>query len=154
MFDDLRDLYQELILEHGRKPRNRRELKAHNREALGRNPVCGDALVIYLDVGPDGRVEDAAFRGQGCAISMASASLMTEIVRGKTEDEARRLIAALRALATGEGEAALDGLEEEDVERLQALAGVRRFPVRVKCATLPWHTLEAAIAGAAEATTE
>ncbi len=154
MFDDLRDLYQEIILDHGKNPRNRRHPDDFNREAVGRNPVCGDALVIYLKLDPEGTVRDCAFLGEGCAISMASASMMTEIVRGKTEAGARRLFEAFHAMATGEGEPDLSGLDPDDLDRLQALAGVRQFPVRVKCATLAWHTMTAAIEGESTVSTE
>jgi len=154
MFDDLRDLYQQTIIEHSKRPRNRRTPTAFNREALGRTPTCGDALVVYLQIGPDGTVEDAAFKGEGCAISTASASMMTEIVKGKPEAEAKRLVEAFQALATGRGEPDLSGLDEDDADRLQALAGVRQFPARVKCATLAWHALSAAIDRKPEASTE
>ncbi|MBF0563519.1 MAG: SUF system NifU family Fe-S cluster assembly protein [Alphaproteobacteria bacterium] len=166
MSDDLRDLYQEVILDHGKRPRNLRHPASANREAQGYNPMCGDQLTVYLTVGKDGVVEDAAFQGQGCAISVASASMMTEILKGKTEAQARALFASFHALCTGEEEddsgggvppladaATLEGLEDE-LERLQVLAGVRQFPVRVKCATLAWHTMVAAVDGAAVISTE
>ncbi|MEE8272595.1 MAG: SUF system NifU family Fe-S cluster assembly protein [Alphaproteobacteria bacterium] len=155
MYDDLRELYQEVILEHGKHPRNRRQPAGCNRHALGRNPVCGDAFVIYLTVDDDGVVRDCGFKGEGCAISMASASMMSEIVKGKTLDEARRLFETFHGMATGDGEAVdTDGLDEDDLDRLQALSGVRRFPIRVKCATLAWHTMQAAMDGVNEISTE
>lgn len=149
MFDDLRDLYQEVILDHGRKPRNFRRLESPDREAKGDNPLCGDRVMVGLAMDGD-RIADAAFQGRGCAISMASASLMTETVRGKTAAEAREMGEHFRTLAmTGVcpdcGEA---------LERLQPLAGVHEFPSRVKCATLAWHTLNAALDGAREASSE
>ncbi len=154
MLDDLRELYQDIILEHGRHPRNRRHPEDFNREALGKNPLCGDMLVVYVKVDGAGLVQDCAFMGEGCAISMASASLMTEMVRGKTVKEAEALMSAFHDLATGEDGMAPDGLSEDDLDRLAALSGVRQFPIRVKCATLAWHTLHAAIEGEEIVSTE
>ena len=154
MLDDLRELYQEIIIEHSRTPRNKRHPDDFNREALGRNPMCGDALVVYLRLGDDQRVEDCAFMGDGCAISMASASMMTELVRGKTVAQAERLFEAFKTLATSEEEPAMDGVDEDDLDQLRALSGVRQFPIRVKCATLAWHTLHAAVEGRDVASTE
>ncbi|MCQ4161785.1 SUF system NifU family Fe-S cluster assembly protein [Roseomonas sp. GC11] len=147
MFDDLRDLYQEVILDHGRKPRNFRRLEEADREGRGDNPMCGDRMQLWVKLAPDGRLADIAFQGKGCAISMASASLMTETVRGKTPDEARELAGKFRELAmTGQCPECGASLEEE-MERLQVLGGVAEFPSRVKCATLAWHTLVAALDG-------
>ena len=140
MFDDLRELYQEVILDHSKRPRNFGRLEADNRRAKGHNPLCGDILSLYLTV-EDGVVEDVAFEGNGCAISMASASLMTEIVKGKGEAEARALFERFHRLLTSD-DADLDHL---DLDKLAVFAGVREFPVRVKCATLAWHTLAAAL---------
>ena len=155
MFDDLRDLYQEVILDHGRKPRNFRRLEDADRAARGDNPMCGDRMELWLKLGPAGEIADAAFQGRGCAISMASASLMTETVRGKSAAQAEELGEKFRAMAmTGTcpdcGGAAL----AEEMERLQPLAGVHEFPSRVKCATLAWHTLHAALHGTKEASSE
>jgi nitrogen fixation NifU-like protein len=151
MFDDLRDLYQEVILDHGRKPRNFRRLENAARQARGDNPMCGDRMQLWLDL-DGGRIADVAFQGKGCAISMASASLMTETVKGKTAEEARALGARFRDMAmTG---ACPDCADDEDMDRLQALSGVHEFPSRVKCATLAWHTLNAALDGAEEASSE
>ncbi len=152
MFDDLRDLYQEVILDHGRKPRNFRRLDGAPLNARGDNPMCGDRMEVWIALADDGRIGDAAFQGKGCAISMASASLMTETVRGKTTEDARALGARFRGLAmTG---TCPDCADDEDMERLQALSGVHEFPSRVKCATLAWHTLNAALDGAKEASSE
>ena len=154
--DDLRALYQEVILDHGRNPRNHRHPEHHTCHALGNNPMCGDRLTVYLTVSDNGVIEDAAFEGRGCAISMASASMMTEVVTGKTLAEANRLFDSFRQMCT-EDCPQNGGDDSEDLERLQVLSGVREFPVRVKCATLPWHTLNAAVsgdAGAHEVTTE
>jgi len=145
MFDDLRDLYQEVILDHGRKPRNFRRLEDADREGRGDNPMCGDRMQLWVKFGPDGRLADVAFQGKGCAISMASASLMTETVRGKTPAEARELSEKFRGLAMTGTCPECGGALAEDMERLQVLGGVSEFPSRVKCATLPWHTLNAAL---------
>ena len=154
MFDELRELYQEVILDHGKQPRNFRRPDNPSHEAAGRNPLCGDQLVIYLDVNGDGTIKDAAFVGKGCAISMASASMMTEIVKGKTVDEAKKLFDDFHHMCTDDDATGFAGDEDEDIEKLQVLSGVRQFPVRVKCATLPWHALSAAIDGVDEISTE
>ena len=137
---DLRDLYRDVIVDHNRAPRNFRRLAPADRQADGFNALCGDKLTVYLRM-HDGRIADVAFEGSGCAISIASASLMTERVRGNTSAEARTLHAALHALLTGR-DAVLDA---SALGKLAALAGVREYPARVKCATLAWHTLLAAL---------
>ncbi len=137
---DLRSLYQEVILDHNRSPRNSGKLAEANREANGFNPLCGDKIHLYLKVN-DGKVDEVAFEGSGCAISTASASMMTEAVKGKTLQEAEDLFAGFHQLVTD------DSATENNVDRLGKLAvfgGVREFPTRVKCATLAWHTLKAA----------
>ncbi len=136
--NDLADLYQDVILDHSRHPRNFGHPDDANREARGNNPLCGDRITVYLHV--DGEViEGASFEARGCAISLASASMMTEMVKGKTVAEARDLFTRFHRLVTAEdGDG--DGLNE-----LEALSGVREFPMRIKCATLPWHTMNAAI---------
>lgn len=136
---DLRDLYQEVIIDHGRRPRNFGPLPRANRHADGFNPLCGDRLTVHLEVA-DGVIADARFEGVGCAISTASASLMTEALKGKTAAQADALFAGFHALVTG---VALPAAAQ--LGKLEVLAGVRNFPARVKCATLPWHTLEAAL---------
>ncbi len=137
---DLRDLYQEVILDHNRRPRNFGALAGANRSAVGFNPLCGDQLTLHLKV-VDGVIEDVRFEGTGCAISTASASLMTEALKGKSEQEAQALFDGFHALLTGEAgsDAAVP------LGKLEVLSGVREFPVRVKCATLAWHTLQAAL---------
>lgn len=146
---DLRELYQETILHHHRHPRNRGRLEEADRTAEGHNPLCGDEVRIYLRT-EDGRVQDVAFEGQGCAISTASASLMTEAVKGKTLEEAESIFREFQSMVTETGEAT----PHPDLGDLEALAGVREYPVRIKCATLPWHTLHAALQGGGEVTTE
>ena len=153
MFDDLRDLYQELILDHGRKPRNFRRLEDATNQARGDNPMCGDRMELQLKVN-DGRIADLGFQGRGCAISMASASLMTETVMGKSTAQAHALSDSFRALAMTGNCPACDAALADEMERLQPLAGVHEFPSRVKCATLAWHTLNAALAGKMEASSE
>ena len=152
----LRDLYQEVILDHGKHPRNLRHPEGANREGKGYNPLCGDQVTIYLVCDAAGKIADVAFEGRGCAISMASASMMTEVLRGKTEAEARRLFDDFHRLCTEEDfslEAAAAS-DQDALERLQVLAGVREFPVRVKCATLAWHAMTSALDGGGPATTE
>jgi nitrogen fixation NifU-like protein len=146
MLDELRELYQEVILDHGRNPRNHRHPEDANRRAHGNNPICGDTLVVYLAVGDDGVIRDAAFEGKGCAISIASASMMTGILKGKTVARARALFERFHDMCTQDDfdPEAVD--DDDDLDRLQVLAGVRAFPMRVKCATLAWHTLQAALA--------
>jgi len=146
MSDDLRDLYQEVILEHARSPRNRRALDPASpgvRRAEGFNRLCGDRLFVYLDV-QDGIVRDVCFEGSGCAISTASASMMTQSVKGRPAAEAESLFREFHALVT-EGEAAAAAAGPIDLGKLEIFAGVREFPARVKCASLAWHTLHAAL---------
>lgn len=134
---DLRDLYQEVILDHNRHPRNFGPLPAANHHAEGNNPLCGDRITVYLDVAGD-RIRDVSFEGAGCAISTASASLMTEALKGRTVEEARQLFHGFHELVT-------KGEEGEDLGKLAVFTGVREYPMRVKCATLAWHTLLAAL---------
>ena len=153
MMDELRELYQEVILDHGKNPRNFRDVEDATSHAHGSNPLCGDQLVVYLKLDDAGIIEDVSFVGKGCAISVASASMMTELVRGKTVDEAKNMFDHVHHMCTGEGEASTADLGPE-ADRLGVLSGVREFPVRVKCATLAWHTLNAAMDGKDEATSE
>jgi nitrogen fixation NifU-like protein len=137
---ELRDLYQEVILDHNRRPRNFGKPNHASHEAHGDNPLCGDKVALFLKI-EGGRIADIGFQGRGCAISMASASLMTEMVKGKTIAEARKLFERFHDIVTGkEG-----GDESVDLDKLEVLSGVREFPMRVKCATLSWHTLAAAM---------
>jgi nitrogen fixation NifU-like protein len=139
---DLRDLYQEVILEHSKAPRNYRQLAAANHHAEGFNPLCGDHFTVYLEIEGDA-IRDVSFQGSGCAISKASASMMTQAVKGKSKAEAAKLFDTFHKLVTT-GEA--NG-NQSDLGKLAVFSGVSEFPVRVKCATLAWHTLEAAIEG-------
>jgi len=140
---ELRDLYREVILDHSRKPRNYGALEGANRTADGFNPLCGDRLRLFLRVA-DGVVEQAAFTGEGCAISTASASLLTETLPGREEANALELVEAFRRLASGEGEAG-EAEPGGALGKLSVFSGVRDYPARVKCATLAWHTLRAAL---------
>jgi nitrogen fixation NifU-like protein len=150
---DLRELYQEVILDHGRHPRHFGRLTSANREAEGRNPLCGDELHLYLKVDEDDRIADVRFEGRGCAISVASASMMTELVKGKPVTAARALMEAFVRLARGEAPNGA-AIADDDLERLKIMSGVSQFPMRVKCATLAWHTLASACESGATVTTE
>ena len=141
---ELTDLYQEIILDHNRRPRNFREIGEASRRQEGYNPLCGDRLTLYVKLDGD-RISDVAFQGTGCAISKASASLMTEALKGKTIDEARALFERFHEMITSPPES-----EVADLGKLSVLAGVREFPTRVKCASLAWHTLKAAVSGEKE----
>ncbi|WP_031435669.1 Fe-S cluster assembly sulfur transfer protein SufU [Methylomarinum vadi] len=140
MFDELRDLYQEVIFDHNRNPRNFRVIEDADRKVEGFNPLCGDRLTLYLKLDGD-VITDASFQGSGCAISTASVSLMTEIIKGKTMAEAEELFHQVHEMVTGKDEK----LNLEAIGKLAVLAGVRDYPARVKCASLAWHTLDAAI---------
>jgi nitrogen fixation NifU-like protein len=140
MFEDLRDLYQEVIFDHNRNPRNFRVIEDADRKVEGFNPLCGDRLTLFLKLNGD-IITDASFQGSGCAISTASVSLMTEIIKGKTQAEAESLFETFHKMTTGKDE----DVQLEAVGKLAVLAGVREYPARVKCATLAWHTLDAAI---------
>jgi nitrogen fixation protein NifU and related proteins len=143
---DLADLYQEVILDHNRRPRNFGVLPDANRTAKGHNPLCGDRLSLYLRLDA-GRIADISFEGSGCAISKASASLMTDAVKGRTVEDAAALFDRFHRMVTTPPDRPVD---DAGVGKLAVLAGVREFPVRVKCASLAWHTLKAALEGAAE----
>jgi nitrogen fixation protein NifU and related proteins len=140
----LDSLYQEIILEHNRRPRNYRPMEHADRRIEGRNPLCGDALTLWLKLDGD-RVQDVSFQGSGCAISKASASLMTAAVKGKTRQEAEQLFEQFRALVTGKLDPESDPRLKEALGSLRALGGVARFPNRVKCASMAWHALHSAL---------
>jgi nitrogen fixation protein NifU and related proteins len=144
---DLGDLYQEIILEHSKAPRNFRKPATANQEAEGYNPLCGDRCTVYLDV-EDGAIKEIGFQGSGCAISRASASMMTQSVKGKSKAEAAKIFDQFHRLVTGDKEAVANASE---MGKLAAFAGVSKFPARVKCATLAWHTLQSALEGKHEA---
>ncbi|HTK79117.1 MAG TPA: SUF system NifU family Fe-S cluster assembly protein [Rhizomicrobium sp.] len=151
MDQSLRELYQEVILDHSRHPRHFGALADATHSGEGYNPLCGDRVKIYLLVDGDNRIADIGFEGKGCAISQASASLMTDMLIGRTVDEAEELMGGFVHLVKGES---ANGLAEEDRERLDVMAGVSAFPMRVKCATLAWHTMKSALEGGEAAKTE
>ena len=147
---ELSDLYQEVILEHNKNPRNFREIEGADRTADGNNPLCGDALRVYVKLDGD-TVTDVAFKGSGCAISKASASIMTQVVKGRSKEEADALFDQFHRMVTG----GLDPeAEENNLGKLKIFAGVLEFPARVKCASLSWHTLHAALQGDSVISTE
>jgi len=144
---ELRDLYQDVILEHSKAPRNYREIPAANHKAEGFNPLCGDRFTVYISMDGDS-IRDISFQGSGCAISKASASMMTQIVKGKSAAETEKLFETFHNLVTGHGD------RDADLGKLAVFSGVSEYPARVKCATLAWHTLQAALEGKQETTTE
>ena len=147
---ELSELYQQVILDHNKKPRNFRKLETANHSAEGYNPLCGDQLTVYLDL-ENGAVKEIAFEGSGCAISKAAASMMTQAVKGKSREQAEELFTEFHSMVTGELD---EETEKNSLGNLKIFAGVREFPVRVKCATLPWHTLQAALNNEERASTE
>jgi nitrogen fixation NifU-like protein len=138
----LRELYQEVILDHSRHPRHYGALEDASHKAEGYNPLCGDRVTVYLKLGEDNRVADIKFQGKGCAISQASASMMTDMLKGRTAAEADRLMQGFLHLVKGED---ASDLPEDDRERLEVMGGISQFPMRVKCATLAWHTYKNAV---------
>jgi len=152
MDDSLRELYQDVILDHSRHPRHFGSLEGATHTGEGYNPLCGDRVKIYLKLGADNRIAGISFEGKGCAISQASASLMTDMLVGRTVDEAERLMGGFLHLV--KGEAGSEGLDADDREKLEVMAGVSAFPMRVKCATLAWHTMKSALEGGGAARSE
>jgi len=151
MDESLRELYQEVILDHSRHPRHFGPLEHATHNGEGHNPLCGDRVKIHLIVNGNNRIQDIKFEGRGCAISQASASLMTDMIIGRTVAEAESLMGGFLHLVKG-GDAS--DLAEDDLDRLQVMAGVSAFPMRVKCATLAWHTMKSALEGGSSAKTE
>ena len=142
---NLKELYQEIILEHGKNPRNLRKTKNFNKDAKGNNPLCGDIVHVYLKLNEQRKVEDISFEGSGCAISMASASIMTDLIKGKSDNEAKEIIEDFLGMIKENPELKSNILKEDDKTKLMCLSGVKQYPMRVKCATLSWHTLISAI---------
>ena len=142
MDNALRELYQEVILDHSRHPRHHGVLEDASHKAEGYNPLCGDRVTVYLRLDQDGRVDDIKFEGKGCAISQASASMMTQLLKGRSQADAERLMAGFLHLVKGEE---ASGLSEDDRETLDVMSGISEFPMRVKCATLAWHTYKNAV---------
>ena len=142
---NLKELYQEIILDHGKNPRNLRKTENFNKDAKGYNPLCGDKVHIFLKLSENKKIEDISFEGSGCAISMASASLMTDLVKEKEEKEVEDLIKDFLEMIKEKPELATKSLSEDEKTKLMSLSGVKQYPMRVKCATLAWHTLTSAI---------
>ena len=142
---NLKELYQEIILDHGKNPRNLRKTENFNKDAKGYNPLCGDKVHIYLKLNENKKVEDISFEGQGCAISMASASIMTDLVKGKEEFEVKEIVSDFLDMIKEKDKLNNNILHEDDKTKLMCLSGVKQYPMRVKCATLSWHTLTSAI---------
>ena len=142
---DLKELYQEIILDHGKNPRNLRKTTNFNKDAKGHNPLCGDKVHVYLKLDEDKKVQDISFEGQGCAISMASASIMTDLVKGKEEYEVKEIVKDFLEMIKEKDQLNNKILEENEKTKLMCLSGVKKYPMRVKCATLSWHTLTSAI---------
>ena len=142
---DLKQLYQDIILEHGKSPRNLGKCEGYNHEAKGYNPLCGDKVHVYLKSDNEKKVESLTFEGEGCAISLASASIMTELIKGKSFEEAKEIMDAFLNMIKNTSEIQSNHLDEDQKTKLMSLSGVKQFPMRVKCATLSWHTLVSAI---------
>jgi len=147
---NLKELYQEIILDHGKNPRNLKKTDNFNKDAKGHNPLCGDKVHVFLKLNENKKIEDISFEGSGCAISMASASLMTDLVKDKEEKEARDLIKDFLDMIKEKPELVTKSLSEDEKTKLMSLSGVKQYPMRVKCATLAWHTLISAITNSQE----
>mgnify|MGYP001189709424 FL=1 len=137
---DIKELYQEIVLEHGKNPRNKNKLKSFNKEAKGHNPLCGDKIHIFLKLDNEKKVEDISFEGEGCAISIASASIMTETIKGKEFNVAKKILENFLNMLKEGSKLRINSLSEDENTTMMSLSGVKRFPMRVKCATLAWHT--------------
>ena len=147
---NLKQLYQDIILEHGKSPRNLGKCEGYSHEAKGYNPLCGDKVHVYLKLDNGKKVESLTFEGEGCAISLASASIMTELVKGKSIEETKEIMDAFLDMVKNTSEIQSNHLDEDQKTKLMSLSGVKQFPMRVKCATLSWHTLNSAIEGEKE----
>ena len=147
---NLKELYQEIILEHGKNPRNLRKTENFNKEAKGHNPLCGDKVHVYLKLNENKKIEDVSFEGSGCAISMASASIMTGLIKGREEKDTKEIVEDFLGMIKEKPELSSKNLNEDEKTKLMCLSGVKQYPMRVKCATLAWHTLTSAIAGSNE----
>ena len=142
---DLKELYQEIILDHGKNPRNLRKGENFNKDAKGHNPLCGDKVHIYLKLNENKKIEDISFEGEGCAISMASASIMTGLIKGKEELQVKEIVKDFLDMIKEKPELSSKNLQEDEKTKLMCLSGVKQYPMRVKCATLSWHTLTSAM---------
>jgi|TARA_B100001093_G_scaffold511428_1_gene579245 nitrogen fixation protein NifU and related proteins len=144
---ELKELYQEIILDHGKNPRNKGQCDKFNREAKGHNPLCGDKVQIFLRLDENEKVEDISFEGEGCAISLASASILTDIIKGKDFNVAKKIIVDFLDMIKNETKITINSLSEDQKTTIMSLSGVKQFPMRVKCATMAWHTLNTALKG-------
>ena len=142
---NLKELYQEIILDHGKNPRNLRKTENFNKDAKGHNPLCGDKVHIFLKLNDNKKLEDISFEGQGCAISMASASIMTDLLKGKEEKEVKEIVTDFLEMIKEKDEIKTNLLKDDEKTKFMCLSGVKQYPMRVKCATLSWHTLTSAI---------
>ena len=142
---NLKELYQEIILEHGKNPRNLRKTENFNKDAKGHNPLCGDKVHVFLKLDEKKKIEDISFEGEGCAISMASASIMTDLVKGKEESQVKEIIGDFLSMIKEKPDLKSSILKTDEKTKLMCLSGVKQYPMRVKCATLSWHTLISAI---------
>ena len=142
---NLKELYQEIILDHGKNPRNLRKTERFNKDAKGYNPLCGDKVHVYLKINEKKKVEDISFEGSGCAISMASASIMTDLMKGKEAKEIEEIVEDFLSMIKEKENLSSKNLKEDEKTKLMCLSGVKQYPMRVKCATLSWHTLTSAI---------
>ena len=142
---NLKELYQDIILDHGKNPRNLRKTENFNKDAKGHNPLCGDKVHIYLKLDENKKVEDISFEGEGCAISMASASIMTDLIKGKEESDVKEIVSDFLEMIKEKNEIKTNLLKDDEKTKLMCLSGVKQYPMRVKCATLSWHTLTSAI---------
>ena len=147
---ELKQLYQDIILEHGKSPRNYGKCKKYTHEAKGHNPLCGDKVQVYLNLNSEKKVEGLSFEGEGCAISLASASIMTELIKGKSIYETKEIMNAFLNMIKNTSKIQSNHLDEDQKTKLMSLSGVKEFPMRVKCATLSWHTLVSAMEGKRE----
>ena len=142
---ELKQLYQDIILEHGKSPRNYGKCKKYTHEAKGHNPLCGDKVQVYLNLNSEKKVEELMFEGSGCAISIASTSIMTELIKGKNLEDAKKIILDFLEMIKSTAQITSNDLNEEQKTKIMSLSGVKQYPMRVKCATLAWHTLSSAI---------
>ena len=141
---NLKELYQEIILDHGKNPRNLRKTENFNKDAKGHNPLCGDKVHVYLKLNENKKVEDISFEGEGCAISMASASIMTDLVKGKDENDVKEIVNDFLDMIKQKDKIETNLLKDDEKTKLMCLSGVKQYPMRVKCATLSWHTMVSA----------
>ena len=142
---ELKELYKEIILDHGINPRNKGQCKEYNREAKGHNPLCGDKIHLFLKLSSEKKIENVSFEGDGCAISLASASILTETIKGKEFNVASKIINDFLSMIKTQTKISINSLNEDQITTIMSLSGVKQFPMRVKCATMAWHTLTAAM---------